>query len=254
MGVYFLYFNSTFFFFKSTLFLTELQPPHTPNTMCQKINSDSAFASALRSAAGKSVLLDFYADWCGPCKAISPTVDSLATANPNIVFLKVNVDTCTETAAQYQIKSMPTFVGLDPAHRVVSQISGASEAPLRQLVASLPAERFVGQGRSLKSEGGGGGGGGDVSASCTARLVPQMAAGSTDCVTLQLTTTAGKAERLSIPGGTTVEALYGHVKAATNVSSFHLVCGFPQQKPLLDGRATVKAAGLHRAQVRQVAL
>eukprot|EP00199_Chlamydomonas_sp_CCMP681_P005188 CAMPEP_0119102500 /NCGR_PEP_ID=MMETSP1180-20130426/1227_1 /TAXON_ID=3052 ORGANISM="Chlamydomonas cf sp, Strain CCMP681" /NCGR_SAMPLE_ID=MMETSP1180 /ASSEMBLY_ACC=CAM_ASM_000741 /LENGTH=112 /DNA_ID=CAMNT_0007086801 /DNA_START=40 /DNA_END=378 /DNA_ORIENTATION=- len=75
------------------------------------INSTDEWKAQMTAAGAKPVLVDFYADWCGPCKMIAPKFAELATANAGtMVFLKVNVDVCEEIAASIaNITAMPTF-------------------------------------------------------------------------------------------------------------------------------------------------
>ena len=57
------------------------------------------------------VLVDFYADWCGPCKMIAPVLDELATELEGTAkIVKVNVDNCPAISAQYQVMSIPTLI------------------------------------------------------------------------------------------------------------------------------------------------
>ncbi len=58
------------------------------------------------------VLIDFYADWCGPCKMLSPTVDALAQEHDDIKVCKVNVDEQPELAATFEISVIPTLVAM----------------------------------------------------------------------------------------------------------------------------------------------
>ena len=58
----------------------------------------------------KTVLLDFYADWCGPCRMVSPIVDEIADERSDIVVGKINVDDCPELAMQFGIISIPTLI------------------------------------------------------------------------------------------------------------------------------------------------
>ncbi len=62
--------------------------------------------------SGKTVLVDFYADWCGPCKMLSPIVDKIAEETSDIVVGKVNVDDEEDIAAKYGVMSIPTLVVL----------------------------------------------------------------------------------------------------------------------------------------------
>jgi thioredoxin 1 len=53
------------------------------------------------------VVIDFYADWCGPCKMIAPTVEALAAEMPDVKFCKVNVDNEMELAKMFRVSSIP---------------------------------------------------------------------------------------------------------------------------------------------------
>ena len=60
--------------------------------------------------ANKTVLIDFYADWCGPCKMQSPIIDEIADSRQDIKVGKVNVDENQELASKYQVMSIPTLL------------------------------------------------------------------------------------------------------------------------------------------------
>ncbi len=70
------------------------------------------------------VLVDFYADWCGPCKMTGPIVDQLSTEMKNIKFVKINVDENPDLASTYSVFSIPTFLMVKNG-KVVSQFAGA---------------------------------------------------------------------------------------------------------------------------------
>lgn len=82
----------------------------------------------------KTVVLDFYADWCGPCKMQSPILDELSNDEKNIKVVKVNVDEEPDLAEQYNIMSIPTilifkqgkitkqFVGLTSKEELVKEL------------------------------------------------------------------------------------------------------------------------------------
>ena len=72
----------------------------------------------------KVVLLDFYADWCGPCRMLSPIVDQVAEEREDVLAGKVNVDDEQELAQQFGVISIPTLVVLRDG-KVVHQSSGA---------------------------------------------------------------------------------------------------------------------------------
>ena len=70
----------------------------------------------------KTVLLDFYADWCGPCRMVSPLVDEIAAENPQYLVGKINVDSEPELAQAFGVLSIPTLVVMrngQIAHRTV---------------------------------------------------------------------------------------------------------------------------------------
>lgn len=56
------------------------------------------------------VMVDFYADWCGPCKLTSPIIEELSEEHKDVAFVKVNVDNNQELASQYSVFSIPTFI------------------------------------------------------------------------------------------------------------------------------------------------
>lgn len=58
----------------------------------------------------KTAILDFYADWCGPCRMMSPIIDEIAQENENIKVGKVNVDENQELAMKYSVMSIPTII------------------------------------------------------------------------------------------------------------------------------------------------
>ena len=72
----------------------------------------------------KPVLLDFYADWCGPCMMVSPIIDEIAGEREDIVVGKVNVDSNPALAAQFGVYSIPTLVVLKNG-KVYRQVTGA---------------------------------------------------------------------------------------------------------------------------------
>lgn len=73
-----------------------------------KITSENFEIEVLKSE--KTVLVDFYADWCGPCKMLSPVVDEVAQENEDIKVVKINVDEAQNVAMKYNIMSIPTLV------------------------------------------------------------------------------------------------------------------------------------------------
>lgn len=80
------------------------------------------------------VLVDFYAPWCGPCKALSPTLDQVAQEAPQARVVKVNIDDNPELAERYGVQSIPSLLVFKEG-RVVARRKGVVAKP--QLLALL---------------------------------------------------------------------------------------------------------------------
>ena len=92
--------------------------------MIISVNNDNFKKEVLKS--DKSVLIDFYAEWCGPCKMLSPIVEQFASENEDIKVVKINVDDEQDLAIEYDVMSIPTLVVIkngQVANRVVGLIS-----------------------------------------------------------------------------------------------------------------------------------
>lgn len=85
-------------------------------------------------ASGKPILLDFYADWCGPCRMVSPIVEQIAEERDDVIVGKINVDEEQELAAAFEIFSIPTLVVLKDG-KEQSRSMGAK--PKGQILAML---------------------------------------------------------------------------------------------------------------------
>lgn len=82
----------------------------------------------------KIILLDFYADWCGPCRMVSPIVDEIAEERVDIKVGKINVDEESELAERFGIFSIPALVVIKDG-KIVNQSVGAR--PKAQILAML---------------------------------------------------------------------------------------------------------------------
>lgn len=87
-----------------------------------KINKENFQSEVINS--DKPVLLDFYADWCGPCRMVSPIVDEIAEERNDIKVGKINVDQENELAEAFGVYSIPTLVVMKDG-KIVNQAMGA---------------------------------------------------------------------------------------------------------------------------------
>lgn len=83
------------------------------------------FNNALESAGNNLVIVDFYADWCGPCKRIAPNFVHLSENTDNIICYKVNIDINKESGKEYGITSLPTFLFFKN-NELVDKVVGAN--------------------------------------------------------------------------------------------------------------------------------
>lgn len=86
-----------------------------------KINKENFTSEVLNS--NKPVLLDFYADWCGPCRIVGPIVSEIANERSDIKVGKINVDEQPELAAQFRVMSIPMLAVIKNG-KLTNQIVG----------------------------------------------------------------------------------------------------------------------------------
>ncbi len=97
-----------------------------------KINKENFEQEILHSE--KKVLLDFYADWCGPCRMLGPIVDEIADEHPEYKVCKINVDEENELAAAYDVMSIPALFVIEDG-KVVNESLGVK--PKAQILEML---------------------------------------------------------------------------------------------------------------------
>ena len=97
-----------------------------------KVNSQNFEEEVIKSE--KPVLIDFYADWCGPCKMLSPIIDEIAEENSDIKVVKVNVDDSQDLAMKYQVMSIPTLVVIKKGEEVNRSVGLIDKAQVLNLI------------------------------------------------------------------------------------------------------------------------
>ena len=99
------------------------------------ILTDSNFDEVIKS--GKPVLVDFWAEWCGPCKMIGPVVEELAgDYDGRAVVAKLNVDENPQTTAKFGVRSIPTLLVFKGGQIVDKQVGAVPKSVLNQKLAA----------------------------------------------------------------------------------------------------------------------
>jgi len=101
--------------------------------MVKELKTKAEYEEALKSAEEKLVVLDCFATWCGPCRAIAPKIVKFSEEYADVEFYKLDVDTVPDVAAELGIKAMPTFLFFkkgEKIHEVVGANPGAIKAAI----------------------------------------------------------------------------------------------------------------------------
>ena len=97
-----------------------------------KINNSNFEEEVLKSE--KAVLVDFYEEWCGPCKMLAPVIDQIAKENEDIKVAKINVDEAQELAEKYGVMSIPTLVVIKNGEEIKRQVGLASKTDILNMI------------------------------------------------------------------------------------------------------------------------
>ena len=102
--------------------------------MSTKVITGENFAEEVLQAKG-TVLLDFWAEWCGPCRALGPIIEEVAADHPEVKVGKVNVDEQQALAQQFGIMSIPTLVVFKDGKKVNEALGLMPKAQVESLLA-----------------------------------------------------------------------------------------------------------------------
>ncbi len=100
--------------------------------MVKKVDNNNFDAEVLK--AGEPVLVDFYADWCGPCKMVAPILEEIANENTNIKVCKVNVDEAQDLAVKFGVASIPTLIVFKDGEVSVKNVGALPKDKILSLV------------------------------------------------------------------------------------------------------------------------
>ncbi len=100
--------------------------------MIRSVDADHFTKDVIENA--RPVVVDFWAEWCGPCKALGALLQSLSSSITTVDFVKVNVDEQVEVASRYGITALPTLVLFQNGQEVARQVGLVSEETLRKWV------------------------------------------------------------------------------------------------------------------------
>jgi thioredoxin 1 len=100
--------------------------------------TEQTYDEALTAAEGL-VMVDFWAPWCGPCRAVAPVLEQLAD-EADVTLMKVNIDENPGLASRYGIRSIPTILFVKDGEVVEQVIGAASKAAFQKVIAKHTAE------------------------------------------------------------------------------------------------------------------
>ena len=85
--------------------------------------------------SGKTVVIDFWAPWCGPCRSFAPTFEAVAEENPDVIFGKINTEKEQELGAAFNVRSIPTLMIFREKVILYSQPGALPKGALQEVVA-----------------------------------------------------------------------------------------------------------------------
>ncbi len=101
--------------------------------MAAHVVSDDTFETDVLTAT-KPVLVDFWAEWCGPCKQMAPHIDALAGELSDVTIAKINVDENPMSAAKFGVRGLPTLMLFKDGKVVATQLGAISKARISEWI------------------------------------------------------------------------------------------------------------------------
>jgi len=101
--------------------------------MVKEVVDGTEFMNIVKTYPKNLIVVDFFADWCGPCKMIAPEIERMENEYRNVIFLKVNVDKSDEICSMLEVSSLPTFYYIKNGNPIDKSI-GAAPDVIRQKI------------------------------------------------------------------------------------------------------------------------
>ncbi len=95
--------------------------------MSKVVHLDSKGLDTFLKTEGKTVVIDFWAQWCGPCKAISPILDDASVSRADVVIGKIDIDKEKDLAKKYGVRSIPTMIAFKDGQQVATKIGAVNK-------------------------------------------------------------------------------------------------------------------------------
>lgn len=98
------------------------------------VSNENFESEVLKS--NQTVLIDFYADWCGPCKMVSPIVEQIAKEHEKVKVVKINIDNNQELAVKYGVTAIPTLIVIKNGDEATRTVGVASKSEIEAMIFS----------------------------------------------------------------------------------------------------------------------